>query len=472
MKIALVFPKWTEEFGIFSHFSKSSSPHSPVNLTIIAALAEKEGHKVIIIDSEIENLSIQKTIERLKDFNPDIVGTTSTTPFFHIVKSFVEEVKKEMPDKITVLGGHHITVLKEETFSSCFDYAFIGEADVSWVQFLRCISKGESVESIKGILYRKDGKVISTGPPDPITDLDSLPIPARHLLKMNLYKMGTPTGKKCCSFIMAGRGCPFHCIYCSTDVFGRKLRKRSPKLIVEEIKMVAQQGIKYFLILDDTFTVDRRHVLEICSLLKKENLNIEFEINTRANLVDEELIKVMKEVGLARIFLGLETVDENIRKTIKKDVPLESYKKANLLAKKYKIEACNCCMFGLPGETEETIKKTLNYLTNAKEIIHSNINIAVPYPGTELCEMAKRREYDITLLTDDYTKYKRFNNSVMKVGNLTPQRLIELQNWAYIRTFFLPWRIIPAIKKYGFMSIILVLVRLYRHIRNKFKKQI
>lgn len=466
----LLFPGWTGEYGSIGHFARRAAIWPPLNLAYMAALAEKEGHEVKIIDAEAEKISFKDTVAQAIAYDPDIIGTTATTPFFHIVKNLSEELKLRMPHKPIVIGGHHITVLKEKAFYPCFDYAFIGESEVSWVGFLRSLSNSKAFTTVRGLLYRNGEETKFTGNAERMRDIDSIPFPARHLLKSHLYKLGTSQGKKQFTSIMTMRGCPFRCIFCSTDVFGREVRKRSPRLVVEEIKhVIAKSETRHFMFLDDTLTLDRSHTLEICDCIKKEKLKITFEGSTRANLVDEELIARMVDVGLIRLSFGLETVDEGIREIIKKEVPLKSYMKANQLTNKYGIETLNSCMIGLPGETTQTIEKTLNFLRHAREIKQANLSIAVPYPGTELYEMAKRGDYNLRLMTEDFSKYRRYNVAVMQVGDLSPADLIKSQNQAYLEIYSAPWRIMPMIRKSGVLGGILTFLRILKTIISKIK---
>lgn len=465
MNIVLLFPRWTSEYGIFGHFAKAASVWPPLILAYLAALAEKEGHTVQIIDAEAENLPIPKVIERLQNSKVDLIGITATTPFFHTATKMGEALKITFPTIPLVIGGHHINYLKAQAFNPCFDYAFIGEAEVSWVEFLKKLSMKEDVTTVKGILYRKDNKIRFSGDSNRLENVDLLPLPARHLLKPDLYKLGTMQGRKQFTSIYTVWGCPFRCIFCCTGAFiGKKMRKRTPSLVIDEMKHVINtNGTRHFVFLDDTLTLDRNHIIEICNLIKKEELVITFEGSTRANLIDEELVKNMKEAGLIRLSFGLESVDENIRKTMRKEVPMESYIKANELTNKYNIETLNSCMIGLPGETHETLEKTLDFLDKYKEIKQANISIAVPYPGTELYNMAKRNENGLKLLTDDYSKYRRYNSAVMQVGELTPKDLIEMQNYAFLSIYSAPWRFKPMLNKSQKKALILMSIRFVKY---------
>ncbi|MBF0473755.1 MAG: radical SAM protein [Nitrospirae bacterium] len=472
MKILLIFPKWTEDYGLISFFAKKASVWPPLNLCYLASQAESKGHVVKIIDGEAEDVPADKMVIKAEEFKPDLIGITATTPFFNVAvelaKRFKEKIKGCPP---IIIGGPHITILKYEAFLPCFDYGFIGEADNSWNDFVKCLEEGSDFGSVKGILYRKDGNVLFSGIADSSIDVDSIPIPARHLLNLSKYNIGTMHGVKRFTTIMTSRGCPFNCIFCSTKVFGKRSRRRTPRLVVDEIAYIVKNfGITHFIFLDDTLTANRDHIMEICDLIKKDNLSITFEAGTRANLLDEELVAKMAGTGLTRISFGLESVDENIRKIMRKEVPIESYISSNKLTNKYNIETLNSCMIGLPGETIETIEKTLKFLRHSKEIKQANLSIAIPYPGTQLYEMAKKGEYGLKLLIDDFSKFRRYGSAVMQVGDFTPEDMIRIQNDAFVSIYLAYWRIIPMIRKSGILGGLLTLGRLLRAIPRIFAK--
>lgn len=470
MNIVLLYPKWTSEYDIFGYFAKSASSWPPLNLAYLAAEAEDIGHNVKIIDGQIENISLERMIDQTQSFKPDIIGITATTPFYHIASNLANGLKERMNDVPIVIGGPHVTVLREDVFYPCFDYAFIGESDKSWPLFLKKYENKQNIAEVKGILLRDSNNVKFTGYADPILDIDSIPFPARHLLKNDKYKIGTLQGIKKFATVVTTRGCPFSCIFCSTKVFGKKVRKRSPRLIVDEIKSIVDKyGIKHFHFINDALTLDRDIVLDMCDMIKKENLDITFEGSTRADLIDEELISKMASVGLIRLSFGLESVDKNVRRIMKKDLPIESYIHANRLTNKYGIETLNSCMIGLPGETIDTIKKTLSFLRSSYEIKESNISIATPYPGTELYDMAKRGDYGLKLMSNDFSKFRRYNAAVMTVGDLSPDDLIKLQNDAFASIYLAYWRLIPMFRKSGLFGCALTFSRIIKSIiRGRF----
>jgi radical SAM superfamily enzyme YgiQ (UPF0313 family) len=170
----------------------------------------------------------------------------------------------------------------------------------------------------------------------------------------------------------------------------------------------------------------------------------------------------MVEAGLIRLSFGLETVDTEMRKTMKKKVPLQHYVAANKILNDNGVEALNSVMIGLPGETRETINKTLDFLAKTKEVKQANLAIAVPYPGTELHQMAAAGEHGIKLLSGDFSKYRRYGTAVTEVNGLSPEDLVELQNEGFVRIYSAPWRWKPMFGKHGVIGTLLTLSRLVR----------
>jgi len=473
MRLLLFFPKWTNQYDTTnSYFAKRSSTLPPMNLTYIAAISEQRGDIVKIIDCELEDISSDKFLSYIEKFKPNIIGTTSTTPTFDITLKYTKDIKKAYPKIPIVLGGNHISILGKDGFDKSIDYGIIGEGDYTWKEFLDAYESKIDLSNIRGLLYRKKGKVIFTGYRDIITDLDSLPLPARHLLEMTKYYYGTMKGRRRVTSIMATRGCPYHCIFCSTKVFGNSVRKRSPQKVIEEMKnCINNYGTEHFYFNDDTVTLDKKYILELCDLMIKEKLNITWESSTRANRVDDEIISTLAKSGCVRLSFGLESVNENIRKIMRKEVPLEDYIKANKLTNKYNIETINSCMIGLPGENIDTIRELLRFLRKSKEIKQANIAIAIPYPGTQLYDMAKKGEHNLKLMTEDFSQYRRYGSAVMTVGDLTPNDLISLQNDAIASLYMAPWRMIPVLKKQGIKGLFLTYMRIVKNVKKIVKNE-
>jgi len=473
MKILFLYPLWTGDYqGISGYFAKKSGgTYIPYNLALLAAITEKSGHEAKIIDGELEKISMNEIVERSKEYNPDIIVLTGMTPFYNIAVECATLLKAKNIRAAICVGGQHITIMEEKAFNEPFDYGFVGDGEEAWLKFLEAYEKKSEPSNVPGLIYREDGKIKKNKRASASKNLDHYPMAAYHLLKMGEYKIGTLKGKLPFTSIMTFRGCPWKCIFCASDQLATtRILKRSIQSCVGEIQhIVKTYGIRHFMIVDDVLTLVRKRTVEFCEEIIKRKLNITFEGSTRANLLDEDLVILMKRAGLIRLSFGLETVDEDMRKTMQKKVPLEAYNQSNALLNKYDIEALNSVMLGLPGETEANVMKTLNFLSKAKEVKQANFAIAVPYPGTKFHEMAANGLGGMELLSDNFTEYRRYGQAVTKVNNLGPEDLIRLQNEGYVSIYSRYWRWLPTIKKYGVIGLVLTFLRMFKMIIDKIK---
>jgi radical SAM superfamily enzyme YgiQ (UPF0313 family) len=286
---------------------------------------------------------------------------------------------------------------------------------------------------------------------------------------MGEYKLGTLKGSLPFSSIQTIRGCPWKCIFCASEQLetSRILRRSIPSIVDEIEHLVDEYNISHFMILDDVLTLVRKRIVEFCQLIIERNLQITFEGSTRANLLNDELVQLMKKAGLIRLSFGLETVDEDMRKTMNKKVPLDAYRQANALLNKYDIEALNSVMIGLPGESEENVWKTLNFLKETKDVKQANFAIAVPYPGTKFHEMALNGTNGMTLLTENFSEYKRYGHAVTNVNNLTSSDLLRLQNEGFVSIYSKYWRWLPVIKRHGIVGLLLTFYRMLKMVFGK-----
>jgi len=476
MKILFLYPLWTGEYkGIAGYFAKKSGgTYIPYNLAILAAIAENEGHEAKIIDAELEKISIEDSIPLIKDFNPDIIAMTGMTPFFNVIEEAALKLKENNIQAKICVGGPHVSIMEEKVLTDQFDYAFMGEGEEPWKKFLNVLEADGPLSEVPGLVYRDEDQIIKkTEKTNTSKNLDIYPRPAYHLLKMGDYKLGTLKGRLPFSSIQLVRGCPWKCIFCASDQLETtRILKRSVSTIVDEIEgLVNTYGIKHFMIIDDVLTLVRKTTVEFCNQLIERKINISFEGSTRANLLDDELVGLMKKAGLIRLSFGLETVDEDMRKTMNKKVPLDSYREANALLNKHNIEALNSVMIGLPGESEENVWKTLNFLKGAREVKQANFAIAVPYPGTVFHEMATSGENDIELLTEDFTEYKRYGHAVTNVGKLTSQDLLRLQNEGFVSIYSKWWRWWPVVQKNGLIGLYLTFHRMLIMVLGKARQK-
>ncbi len=454
MRLSLVFPAWCQALGEFQKVAKSASTFPPLNLALVAAMAEQAGWEVQLLDGEAEDLDLPDLVRRIAAFGPDLIGLTATTPFFHAVASAAEEFKKHW-DVPIIVGGTHATILREQAFLPSFEFLVLGECERSFPEFLRRFAAGERHIDVPGIARRQHGEVIYRGDAPRLEDLDQAPYPARHLLPNEKYVVGTLRGKRQYTSLQMSRGCPYRCVFCANELYGKKPRWRSLENVLGELHLVVNEmGIRHVYFVDDTLTLYRDFVLALCDGIKRRGLDFTFEGSTRANLWDRGLAARLAECGLIRISFGLETADPAIRKIIRKEVPLESYAESNRINNQLGIETINSVMLGLPGETRESVEKTVDFLCRSRDIHHATYGIAVPYPGTPLFEMAEKGEHGLKLLTRDFSRYQRYGSATMEVNGLSPGELLSLQKQGLRRIYSCWWRIIPMLKRHGLRAIL------------------
>lgn len=472
MRIGFLYPSWTKAYGISSYFAKRNSSWPPLNLALLAAVVKSKGHDAFIVDGAIEEMDVDTLVNAALAQQPDIIGLTSFSPFFHIQVEVAKALKLKAPDLPIIIGGSHATIVKEKALLDCFDYVFVGEAEDSFPRFLDALEQKKNLVGIAGLVFRGEDGPLSTGVAEFRDNFDDLPFPDRELLDNTKYLLGTMQGRKRFTLIQTTRGCPWKCIFCSSkELNTTRILRRSPESVVAEMKHVVEKyGIEHIFFVDDVLTLHDEHVLAICDLIEKENLKVTWESSTRANLLTEDSIKRMAECGLIRLSLGLEAVDPEIRRTMNKKVPLKYYTESNRLMNKYGVEVLNSVMIGLPGETEETVRSLLTFLGKSRDIMQANLAIAVPYPGTEFHEMAINGQNGIKLHSDDFSEYRRYGTAVTSIGDLSPEDLVELQNEGFVKIYAAPWRWKPMYGKHGIIGILLTLLRVVRLVKWKTKR--
>lgn len=456
MTVVLVHPPWLQVYGKYREAARVGVLYPPLGLCSLAAYLEKGGHEVQIIDAEAEGLDTTQVVDRIGTAAPDIVGITATTPMMPGTEALAQEIKGRL-DVPVVIGGPHVTAMPLETLRRCgyFDYGVYGEGEVTFSDLVSGLEKGGEIEEVRGLVYRRDGEVMKTEARPLLKDLDALPFPDRGLLKLENYRWSVPKkGVTEFTTIMSTRGCPFHCVFCSqSTVFGREVRYRSPDNLLDEMEGIVKKfGIRHFVFIDDTLTLKRQRVVEICRGILDRDLEVTWEGWTRAHTVDEELLRLMKEAGLVRISFGIESGNPEILKAIKKGVTLEQIKKAYRMAKEVGLETRGSVMLGHPFETGRTAMETLEFIRDLKDCDQVHINITTPYPGTELYDMVARGEGGIKLLTDDFSEYRRYGDAVIEVNDLKREDLVGLQKRGFLMFYLTPRRVIYNLRRAGLLA--------------------
>jgi radical SAM superfamily enzyme YgiQ (UPF0313 family) len=384
MRVVLISAPY---FDVYGALNVGRNHTLSLGLGYIAAVLRKEGnHEVYWYDPEPLRATEDDIREYLKEKSPDLVGISSATPNF---KGAVQMAKiaKEVTSAKVVIGGVHASALPELTLKENpqFDIVVIGEGELTMLELCEALEKGGKLEDVAGLLFRKNGQFHRTPLRPLITDLDSLPFPARDLVDLNLYRpqVHLYRGRKSATMITS-RGCPAKCTFCATQVtMGNKFRTHSAKYVVNEIEhLVKNYGIEDIIIVDDTFTINKKRVKEICELIIEKGIKIGWFCFVRANDASYELFELMKRAGCFSMFFGVESGDETVLKNIKKGATIAQAKNALKISNELGFKTMAGFMFGNPGDTKETIEKTIKLALELNPIIGS-FNIMTPFPGTE-----------------------------------------------------------------------------------------
>ena len=389
MKVLLVNPPIDNIIttNLPSYVDEERGYNPPLGLMYVAAYAEQHTDcEIEILDMLAEEITYDRLESKLRGSKPDIVGITATTFTLIDVMIVARIVKAADKGVRVVLGGPHVHIYPEESIRLPeVDFLVLGEGEVPFTRLLQNIDDYEALEGVKGIVFERNGEIINTGPEALIGDLDSLPFPARHLTKINKYSSLLARGTLVTTMITS-RGCPYKCLFCYRPHLGKKFRARSAINVVDEIQRCVDMGIGEILVYDDTFTIDRQRVMDICHLIMERGLNITWDIRARVDTIDREMLKALKEAGCERIHYGIESADPKILKVLRKGITLPQVESAFKMTKEAGISTLAYFMIGSPTETREQIINTIDYAKRLKPD-YSHFSITTPFPATPLYEM-------------------------------------------------------------------------------------
>jgi anaerobic magnesium-protoporphyrin IX monomethyl ester cyclase len=390
-KILLVNPSMEELYE--NAKVKASVPiYPPLNLLTVASTLINDGHDVKVIDLDVypRKEIFQQFKNVMLDFKPDLLGLTFTSALYSQCMKIVDMAREINPQIIIAAGGTHASSDVESTLKNTnIDVAIMGEGDFTLSEYLR----GNSIDKIKGFAYKKGGKVYVNEKREFLKDLDQIPIPAWHLVDPTKYKIPyTMCKANPVAPIETSRGCAWGCTYCTKSVFGRNFRFKSPRRVVDEIKELVRNGFKEFHIYDDMFTTRKDRVKEICRLMIEENVKIHWNClnGIRVDVIDDEMISLMKNSGCYRVAFGVESGDDEILKSVEKNQTIEKVREAFKICKRVGIEIVGFFMLGLPAEREEHLKKTIKFAIELDPDI-AKFDIFTPLPSTPLYTQLKEK---------------------------------------------------------------------------------
>jgi radical SAM superfamily enzyme YgiQ (UPF0313 family) len=371
-----------DDAGIFQPFLPI---YLPMGAGYLLAVCDRENIPVHFIDQQIEDDVWSRMIERIPSMKaPYIFGFSVLTAGLAASLSLAARLKEQYPDSVVIFGGIHATAMPEECLAqACVDIVVRGEAENTLPELYRRLKSRGDWQSLDGISYRGTEGVVHR-PRAQAVDLDTLPLFPYHRFDPSRYVT---------AFVMSSRGCPYECIFCSNQVAtGKRYRFRSTGLVIQEIGiLVEQHHVRRIHLLDDNFLVNHKRVRELIKEIKQRGWHhkVTFDFQCRGDNIDPQLMRELFEAGFVDIGIGIETASEDILKRIKKGETLGQIMEAIRLARSIGFDVASTVMFGLPGETH-TDRIAAMRLVRELDLDKVKFNNAIPYPGTEFFDAAKR----------------------------------------------------------------------------------
>jgi radical SAM superfamily enzyme YgiQ (UPF0313 family) len=460
--VLLIQPQWNEIHGMFAKLAKRKFSPPLIGISYLAATLRERGYSVRLIDAEAQQLSHEEVFRIVREENPALIGMTVTTPVFPYAKAMADFLRARV-DVPILGGGPHVTTTGMKGLDSCFDFGISGEGENAILHLMDELTGGRNYEKVPNLIYREAGEVRANPQGDKIQCLDTIPFPAVDLLDLSLYRIKVPRkGNQRFTAIVLTRGCPFACSYCAEpNLFGRKVRFRTAKNAADEMEYVVSRfGIRHFVFNDSTLTLRKDLIHGLCDEIINRRLDITWEGWTRADLMQRELLQHMADSGFVRVSMGVESGDMEVLKLIRKDIPLEVTRQAVEDAVSVGIKTECFAMLGLPGETRESVEKTVRFFRSLKKASYNSFSIAIPYPGTELHTMAQKNAHGLELLSEDFYHYRRYEGGAMRVNGMTPKELGHLQKVGLIKMHLTPRKIFSLLWIFGPITLTTVGFRL------------
>ncbi|MBA3045797.1 MAG: radical SAM protein [Euryarchaeota archaeon] len=436
MKIMLVNPPRFEGLPVIREerceITERYSVLEPYSLLQLAAILRDRGHNIALLDANGFDYDYAHVEKKLADVMPDVLIFRFTpTTFDH--DTSICAIVRELNPKIKTIGlCWTLNKVPKDVMDSVPELDYYATGDYETV-VPSIIEKISDVSGIGGLVWRSGKDVIINTPTrGMIANLDELPIPAYDLLdSLDPYFINTPTDEVF-TIMYTSRGCPYGCIYCT--VAGTVWKPRSAESVMKELRYLKKKyNVKLVSFFDETFTIDKQRIMDICRAMVEEKLDIKWYCNTRANLLDEELIIAMRDAGCRGMSIGVESGSQKILDMASKRITVEEARNVIRLAKKHGLKVLCSFIFGLPGETWDTVDETIQFVKNALPT-GVQFNVAVPYPGTELHRWAIEKG----LLKETGWRHLYQHESVVGTEDMSPEDLNKARYMAYKALYTYP----------------------------------
>jgi anaerobic magnesium-protoporphyrin IX monomethyl ester cyclase len=410
----------------------------PIGLMYVAAALENAGFKVQMLDNYLMKKSIEEIKQLITQINPGIVGITCGSATYPRCVETSKAIKQVKPDCKIVVGGWHASYMPDSLLSNPeIDYVVMGEGERAITELAIAIMSGNEKASatIAGVAVKRNGENIKNQPKY-IENMDEIPYPARHLLPLELYDRTIEyLDAKPADVMSISRGCVYNCGFCETrKLWGNICRGFSPQRVIGEIQdLQSRYGTKGIYFINDNFTLRKKETAKLCNLMLENNLDLEWVCDTRVDLVNDEILSLMRKAGCKTIWFGVESASQKILQRIGRNTSPQEVENAFKLCKKNGIKTACSFMLGLPDETLKDMEDSLKF---AKKLNPDwcQFNTFIAYPDSRLYNelldkgnYVKLDEFLLSVKTDefDYDSLMMVQRRFFKEFHMTPKQILK-----------------------------------------------
>jgi len=419
---------------------------TPLGLAYLAAVLEKNQHETQIIDANILCIGPEKITDSF-NFKPDLIGISANIISYRGAVECAKHIKTSYPGTPIVFGGPHSSSVPECILKNnpSIDAIVIGEGENTLLEITDSIRNGLVFSGIKGVAWREKGQIVKNAPRPLVENLDEIPFPAYHKLP-DLARYKTRSRAMPVGYIITSRGCSYQCSFCNKNIFGNIWRPHSVKRVVDEIAyLVERYHIKQLDILDDNFTFDAKRAGEVLDCLAKNfKLKVNLQNGIRIDRTDKDLLFKMKKAGVFRIAFGVESANLEVQRKAGKVIDLEKAVELTRFARSLGIVTYGFFMIGLPGESAESIKETIDFSVKMNPHF-ATFQICIPFPGTQIWEDVKKNGLLLEEV-DNGVECGYFGSKVFfKPGPIEPNEIILYFKNAYRKFYLRPSKILDTL---------------------------
>ncbi|MBI1952797.1 MAG: radical SAM protein [Candidatus Omnitrophica bacterium] len=433
--VLLVYPPWVT----YSFRSKLKKMLPPLGILSMASCLEAQGFEVHVVDCHAREMGpggFRAIVRRLR---PRLVGITVLSPHYVPANYIAAICKEEVPDVTVVTGGVHAEAHPEEMLRNpSIDAVGRGDGEMLMTE----LARGTAREKIEGLSYRVGDQVVHNPPRKIEMDLDRYPLPAYHLVDFDDYFPPVSSYRDLPAMnVLMTRGCPGKCTFCNSA--NTTLRSRSVEKMIELLKCLrAEYGIRQIYFYDDTFTVNRRAVLDLCRRMAEEKIDLSWICCVRGDMFNEEMAKALAAAGCHQVMIGIESGSKTLMAAIGKPIKHEVYQRVVEVAHRNRLEVRGSFIIGHVNETKDTLRESLQFAIDL-DLDFFQLSVMTPYPGTVIFEQFKSEG---RLLHEEYSRYGQ-NEVVFRLNHLSAEEVNRFERFAFWKFYSRPRAIVKQLKR-------------------------